>query len=88
MLLAVSPSAGEGNTRATSEPSPDLRRGSVPAIHGFNRRKDVDARNKCGHDEEGGRIGDIIPGERSEGRESTRTLSAMDPLPGPADRRG
>ena len=24
--------------------------GLVPVIHVFNRRKDVDARNKCGHD--------------------------------------
>jgi hypothetical protein len=25
--------------------------GLVPAIHVFNRGKDVDARNKCGHDD-------------------------------------
>jgi hypothetical protein len=36
--------------------------GLVPAIHVFNDGKDVDARNKCGHDDLG-----VIPGERSEG---------------------
>ncbi len=27
--------------------------GLVPAIHAFNPRKDVDARHKAGHDDEG-----------------------------------
>jgi hypothetical protein len=41
--------------------------GLVPGIHVFIAPwfKDVDSRNKCGHDEE-----DVIPGARSAGRGS------------------
>ncbi len=44
--------------------------GLVPAIHAFNLRKDVDARHKAGHDEEGM----SSRPQRSGGNPTMRTL--------------
>ena len=84
----------DGKRLWPSWPSPDSIRGSVPAIRTGNaqRLSDRDHRPKAGDDALGQTHSLSFPAGDGEshrrGRESTHTLSAMDPLPGPSDRRG